>query len=183
MTSSGTEQLTGPLTAGPRTDRFIDPVTGTVSNNSPVTLIDAPAGNFQFAAYVRATLLATFDAGALVVDGGPGVWAKFALERNPEGADTIVSVITRGVSDDANCVVVPDPGQTWLRISRIGTAYALHYSSDGTWWSLARVFTLGPTESHRIGVTTQSPTGDGLTATFSEVTLRPATLGDLRDGS
>ena len=176
------QSLAGPLSAGPGTDWFIDPATGAATASAPLRLI-APTGDFQLRALVRTSLRATFDAGTLFVHGGPDTWAKLALERSPEGADTIVTVVTRGVSDDANGVVVPVAGQAWLRVARIGRVYAFHHSGDGARWTLARLFTLGPVDGHRVGVGAQSPVGEGLLVTFSEIALLGSTLADVRDGS
>lgn len=177
-----TESLAGPFSAPARTDWFVDPATGEATGSAPLRLIDV-TGDFQLRTHVEVPLAATFDAGTLFVHGGPSTWAKLALERSPEGTDMIVTVVTRGVSDDANGVVVAKPGSSWLRVSRTGEVYTFHFSDDGVRWSLARLFTLGPVEGHRVGVGVQSPTGEGLTATFSDVTLVNETLADPRDGS
>jgi regulation of enolase protein 1 (concanavalin A-like superfamily) len=183
MTALDPDRLAGPLRAGARTDWFVDPATGAATASAPLRLVAAPDGDFQLRAHVRAELRATFDAGAVFVHSGPDRWAKLALERSPAGVDTIVTVVTRGVSDDANGVAVPTPGEAWLRVSRIGAVYAFHHSADGVRWSLARLFTLGPIGDHRVGVSSQSPTGAGLTASFSDVVLTPTTLADPRDGT
>jgi regulation of enolase protein 1 (concanavalin A-like superfamily) len=177
-----TEQLAGPFSAPARTDWFIDPATGEATASAPLRLIPV-TGDFQLRAHVEAPLAATYDAGTLFVHGGPDTWGKLALERSPEGTDMIVTVVTRGVSDDANGVVVSTPGSSWLRVSRSGEVYVFHFSADGVRWSLARLFTLGPVDGHQVGVGVQSPTGDGLTATFTDVSLVRETLADPRDGS
>jgi len=177
-----TESLAGSFTAPARSDWFVDPATGAATATAPLRLIEV-TGDFQLRARVEVPLAATFDAGTMFVHGGPSTWGKLALERSPEGTDMIVTVITRGVSDDANGPVVPRPGSTWLRISRTGEVYMFHFSDDGVRWSLARLFTLGPVGEHRVGVGVQSPTGEGLTATFSDVTLLNEALADPRDGS
>jgi regulation of enolase protein 1 (concanavalin A-like superfamily) len=176
------ESLEGPFSAPARTDWFIDPATGEATASAPLRLVPV-SGDFQLRAHVEAPLASMFDAGTLFVHGGPDTWAKLALERSPEGTDMIVTVVTRGVSDDANGVVVPTPGSSWLRVSRSGEVYMFHFSADGVRWSLARLFTLGPVDGHRVGVGVQSPTGAGLTATFTGVSLVPETLDDPRDGS
>jgi uncharacterized protein len=170
------------LTAGPGTDWFVDPAGGDPVASAPLTLTPI-TGDFQLSALVEAPLERTYDAVALFVHQGLTEWAKFALERSPDGADTIVSVVTRGVSDDANGVAVPQPGRSWLRISRMGAVYAFHHSADGTRWSLTRLFTLGPVADHRVGFSVQSPTGDGLSARVSSIAITDTTLADPRDGS
>jgi uncharacterized protein len=172
----------GPLTASARTDWFVDPAGGDPVASAPLVLTPVD-GDFQLSALVEAPLSSTFDAVALFVHGGPVTWAKLALERSPAGTDMIVTVVTREVSDDANGPTVPQPGRSWLRISRIDAVYAFHHSADGVRWSLVRLFTLGPVAGHRAGVCVQSPMGEGLTARVTDVRLTPTTLADARDGS
>jgi regulation of enolase protein 1 (concanavalin A-like superfamily) len=169
------------LTAGPRTDLFVDPGGGEPVLNAPM-LLAATEGDFLLTARVRAELRATFDAGALMLHAGERTWAKLALERSPQGQAMIVSVVTRGVSDDANGPVVVGDG-VWLRVARIGDTYALHSSADGKRWDLVRHFALDAPDGLAAGFLTQSPTGDGCTATFDDVRFEARTLADLRDGS
>jgi regulation of enolase protein 1 (concanavalin A-like superfamily) len=138
-------------------------------------------GDYLLSARVDAALAATFDAGALVLWADERTWGKLALERSPAGAATIVSVVTRGVSDDCNSWTLEEPS-TWLRIARIGDAYAFHASRDGRWWELVRHFRLEGANV-QVGFEAQSPFGDGLTARFSEISFETRTLADLRDGS
>lgn len=171
----------GPLTitAGPRTDHFVDPADGTTTASGPL-LLGAVEGDFQLVAHVTANLRATFDAATLFVYGGPATWAKLALERSPQGAATVVSVVTRGVSDDCNHWTFDGDG-TWLRVSRTGVSYALHTSADGERWALLRHFALdGPV---RVGFGSQSPVGEGCTAVFDGVRFVAQGVADLRDGS
>jgi regulation of enolase protein 1 (concanavalin A-like superfamily) len=172
----------GALTAPARTDWFVDPATGAVTASAPL-LLTPTSGDVQLRAQVRADLRSTFDAVALFVHADRTRWAKLALERSPEGVDTVVTVVTREVSDDANGPAVPEPGRAWLRVSRVGEVYAFHHSADGTRWSLARLFTLGAADGHRVGLSVQSPMGDGLTARVSDVALTATTLADPRDGT
>jgi uncharacterized protein len=109
-------------------------------------------------------------------------WAKLALERSPQGEAMIVSVVTRGVSDDANGAVVAGD-RIWVRVARIGGACALHASADGASWDLVRHFALEAPGPLAAGFLAQSPTGDGCTATFDDVRFAARTLADLRDGS
>ncbi len=176
------DQRAGFLTAGPATDWFIDPATGQPVRNAPL-LLTPVSGDFQFVARVQAPLTTTYDAVALFVHASPTHWAKLLLERSPQGADTIVTVVTRDVSDDANGPPVPMPGQTWLRVSRMQDTYAFHYSLDRATWSLVRLFTIGPTASHRVGLSVQSPQGNGLIGRIDGVDIADTTLKDPRVGS
>ena len=169
------------MSAGPRTDLFVDPAGGAPVLNAPM-LLGATEGDFVLSAGVRAQLRATFDAGALMIHAGARTWAKLALERSPQGQAMIVSVVTRGVSDDANGAVVAGD-RAWLRAARIGGACAVHASADGARWDLVRHFALEAPDGLAAGFLAQSPTGEGCTATFDDVRFAARTLADLRDGS
>jgi uncharacterized protein len=169
------------ISAGPRTDLFVDPAGGEPVVNAPM-LLGATEGDFVLSARVRADLRATFDAGALMLHAGDRAWAKLALERSPAGEAMIVSVVTRGVSDDANGSLVPGDS-AWLRLARIGGACALHASADGERWDLVRHFALDAQDGLAAGFLAQSPTGEGCTATFDAVRFESRTLAELRDGS
>jgi uncharacterized protein len=169
------------FTAGPRTDLFADPG-GAPPRVEPPLLLGVPAGDYQLSARATATFEATFDAAALIVWTSETAWAKLALERSPQGEPTIVSVVTRGVSDDVNSFAVPG-GTAWLRVSRLGGAYAFHASLDGAWWSLIRWFTLEGAATASVGFSVQSPTGGGTSGRFDDIAWRPERLAEIRDGS
>ena len=165
------------LTAGPRTDLFRDPGGTEPVLNAPKELWRVD-GDFVLGARVRVELAATYDAGVLLAWADDERWAKLCLERSPQGVPTIVSVVTRGVSDDANGFAV-DAGESWLRLSRLGPALAFHASTDGAYWQLVRYFEL---DAGEVGFLAQSPTGEGCTATFDRIFLRAEWLADLRSG-
>ncbi|MDG4829811.1 DUF1349 domain-containing protein [Solwaraspora sp. WMMD1047] len=132
---------------------------------------------------LTAEFTSTFDAGVLLLWGDERQWGKLCFERSPAGEPMIVSVICRGVADDANAFVVGGRS-VWLRVSRIDRAYAYHASVDGKTWQLVRYFHLDDlTEGHRIGFEGQSPIGDGCAVTFAEISFVPDRLAELRDGS
>jgi regulation of enolase protein 1 (concanavalin A-like superfamily) len=188
------------VSAGPHTDIFIDPSDGSAGGNvnsalnaesmlNAATLLgDAPDGDFQLSARVTVDFAATFDAGVFLLWLDERHWAKLCFEFSPAGEPMIVSVVCRGVSDDANAFTVPGRS-AWLRVSRIDRAYAYHASLDGKTWQMIRVFALtgqtsrDQTSRDRIGFEGQSPTGDGCSVTFDEIRFLPARLADLRDGS
>jgi hypothetical protein len=167
------------LVAGPRTDWFVDPSSDAATVNAPA-LVAAVQGDFMLAARVEVEFSSTFDAGVLVLWHDEGTWAKLCFEYSPAQEPMIVSVVTRDVSDDCNSVVVGGDA-VWLRIARIGQAYAFHASLDGRWWQLVRHFRLGDGDPE-VGFEAQSPRGDGCAVTFSEISFASATLADLRSG-
>jgi uncharacterized protein len=122
-----------------------------------------------------------FDAGVLLVYAAERQWAKLCFEYSPQHRPTAVTVVTRQTSDDCNSFEV-DGNTLWLRITRIGAAWAFHASTDGAWWRLLRYFTLDK-DLARVGFLAQSPAGEGCAAAFDHITFRPGAPGDLRDGS
>jgi uncharacterized protein len=169
------------LTAAALTDRFVDPSTEAVHADSPawLTPVSSPA---TLEARVSVEFGDTFDAGVLMVHQTRDLWAKLCFERSPDGRPMIVSVVTRGLSDDANAFTV-EAESVRLRVSVMPTAYAFHASLDGRVWEMIRFFALGARGRRRVGLSTQSPVGDGCTATFREIALRPGVVADIRSGA
>ena len=170
------------ITAGPETDWFIDPAGGTDNHSAPVGLFTPCDEHFLFSSRVTVDFASSFDAGVLFIYLQHNLWAKLCFEYSPQKEPMIVSVVTRGTSDDANAVVIP--GNTiYLRVSRDGDTFAFHYAEDGITWHLARYFTLGPLKDLQIGFSAQSPTGEACTASFAEITYQQEKLKDIRNGS
>jgi uncharacterized protein len=179
------------IAAGGGSDHFIDPATGRATLNAPRVLGRPvpPDGDFQLSALVEVEFEATFDAGVLLLWADDLNWAKLCFEYSPTGQPTVVSVVTRGYSDDANSFAVHG-NRVWLRVSRTGDSCAFHASgtdwADGArpTWEFVRHFSLpADPASVRVGFSAQSPTGAGCVATFTRVRYRPRGIADLRDGS
>ena len=177
------------ISAGPRTDMFVDPGGDAPSLGAPRLLGAPPDGDFQLSARVRVGFAATYDAGALLVWADPANWAKLCFERSPQGRPMAVSVVTRGVSDDANGFTV-DGDTLWLRVSRLGPAWAFHASTSAstrdsagtTCWHFVRHFALAVPAPVSVGFEAQSPTGDGCTVEFDQIRFVAGRLADLRSG-
>ena len=95
--------------------------------------------------------------------------------------------MTRHHSDDCNSFEV-DGATLWLRVTRIGSAWAFHACTDGEWWCLLRYFTLAGSDAPaadqvKIGFLAQSPRGAGCAAVFDSVRYALGAPADLRDGS
>lgn len=169
------------IEAGPQTDWFVDPG----GEHAPVVtgpaLVGRGEGDYTLSARVTVNFAATFDAGVLMLHSEDRTWAKLCFELSPDGRPMIVSVVTRGVSDDCNSFAV-DGESVWLRVARLGPASAFHASTDGRRWELLRHFSLGESVEPAVGFEAQSPTGDGCTATFDDLRFEPCRLADLRSG-
>lgn len=168
-------------TAPPRCDWFLDPAGGPAVLNAPTAACVPREEAFSLSMRVAVDFRAKFDAAALVARVRDDLWAKLCFEYSPQGEPMVVSVVTRGRSDDCNAAVLPSRA-AYLRLSLKGPLFAMHWSPDGRWWNLARYGTLGEAPSVQLGLLVQSPTGDGCQAEFSEVAYRPTFPADLRNG-
>ena len=168
------------VTASGRTDWFIDPASGESIGSAPA-LVAAIDDDFTLSARVRVGFRSTFDAGVLVIRHSPTEWAKLCFEYSPQGRPMVVSVVTDGVSDDANCTPI-DGDEVYLRISRTGRAWLFHYSLDGRMWHFVRHFRLTSDAPSLVGFLAQSPTGEGSTTRFSEISRTSTPPRDIRSG-
>ncbi len=169
------------ITAGPQTDWFVDPAGTYCKDNAPCALFTPPDPEFLLSARVSVGFGATYDAGVLQIRVQDDLWAKLCLEYSPQKRPMVVSVVTRGVSDDCNSVEIDRP-EIFLRVARTPRTLAFHYSLDGLYWNFVRYFTLGPMDGLRAGFAAQSPAGVKCTAVFTEINYRPDTLKDNRNG-
>jgi uncharacterized protein len=181
LESSGDAGQQISLTAGAHADWFIDPGGQHIKSNAPIALFVPPDPIFSLQARVTVEFAAMYDAGTLFVYAHDTLWAKLCFEYSPQKQPMVVSVVTRGVSDDCNSAVI-DGHSVHLRVYRHAEVLAFHYSLDGHYWHLVRYFSLGDLEQLRVGFSAQSPAGPGCKVIFSEIRYTPATLSDLRNG-
>jgi regulation of enolase protein 1 (concanavalin A-like superfamily) len=168
------------ITAAARTDWSNEALTGVRQASAPALLVER-SGDFALSACVHVGFGSTFDAGDIALWLDESTWAKLCFEYSPQGQPMVVSVVTRGFSDDVNSVPV-DGNSVWLRVSRIGAAYLFSYSTDGSFWYFVRLFRLGDESAARVGFLAQAPMGDGCMAIFSDIRWS-APPADLRDGT
>src|SRR5450759_4036266 len=93
------------VTADPHSDIFIDPGADSMLNAARLLGVP-PTGDFQLSARVTVDFASTFDAGVLLLWIDERHWAKLCFEYSPAGEPMVVSVVNRGVADDANAFVV-----------------------------------------------------------------------------
>lgn len=105
---------------------------------------------------------------------------KAAFEKSDFGTNAVVSVVTHGVSDDANGCNI-DADSVWLQVARAGNNFAIHYSLDGEKFDMVRIFHLPAEQTVKVGLEAQSPTGEGGYRYYSDLSLgEKNTLGSAR---
>jgi regulation of enolase protein 1 (concanavalin A-like superfamily) len=165
------------ISSNPKTDWFVDPFDGTVAKSAPILLF-TPDPDYVLSARVTVKFATKWDAGALMVWGDDHHWAKLSFELSPDGKPTLVTVVTRGLSDDCNSVQL-SADSVYLRIAKSGTTYVFYFSTNGQSWQILRTFSLDTELPVRVGFESQSPAGPGAVAKFSAITYDPHRISNI----
>jgi regulation of enolase protein 1 (concanavalin A-like superfamily) len=168
------------ITGGKSTNWFVNPGDGHSEANSPVLLFK-PADDFILRAKLTVDFHTRWDAGCLVVYADEATWGKFCFEMTQWMEPTVISVVTRGRSDDNNSVPISG-GSVYLEIAKSGQGITFYASKDGRSWRLTRAFHLGATGPLELGFSSQSPVGDGCRTVFSEIRYTPKAPADFWKG-
>jgi uncharacterized protein len=166
--ATGPDSLT--LSAGPGANWFVTPWGGERTDTAP-TLLVRPQGNFSLNAKISLQPISRWDSGCLVLLTDADNWAKLCLENAAgDGRLSVAMVVNRGRSDDGYTDFFAVDNAAYLRVSRSGSAFFFNASHDGKNWTMFRAFTLGGDFSQlRTGLIAQSPSGNGMTVTFSDI--------------
>ncbi|MFJ5955257.1 DUF1349 domain-containing protein [Paenarthrobacter sp. NPDC092416] len=170
------------LGAAPGVDWSNDSLGGEHQHRATALGFIAPA---QFALSARVIVTSprtTFDAGVLSLWADKDHWAKLCFEYSPQGEAMIVSVVTNAYSDDCNSSVITAPW-IYLRVSRVGPAWAFHASADGRVWDFIRLFRLSTDNPVQVGFMSQAPMGETCLARFDNIVYSTMAPADNRDGS
>lgn len=170
------------LKSDAKRDNFIDP-DGKLSNNTaPLLLTEVDNTRpFTLTATLTPQFHATYDAAATYIWVKDDLWFKFAMEQSEDGRIRIVSVRTIGTSDDNNHDVVTAKTVT-MKISSDTRTVGFYYSIDAKKWQLIRLFKNDYPARLWLGISTQSPTGDGTSAVFDNIALTGKSITDFRMG-
>jgi regulation of enolase protein 1 (concanavalin A-like superfamily) len=171
--------------APPRTDYFQNP-NGEPGADSASLLWTTIEGDFVAQAHVRPTFASTYDAGALMVRHDETRWAKLCFEATDLGTHAAVSVVTDGLSDDANGADL-EAEAIWLQVVRQGDLFGMHYALHAgpgrpVAWRMVRYFALPLPPQVKVGLVAQSPVGPGTTVDFYSFTIESRRVKDMRAG-
>jgi uncharacterized protein len=165
-----------------KTDNFRDP-DGKLSNNSAAILLTKIDNTkpFTFTAKVTPDFKELYDAGVLYVYVHEKLWQKFCFERDEYKQPRIVSVRTINTSDDNNHDKINN-ATVYMKISSDTKSIGYYYSLDNKEWHFARLYKNDYPAEIWVGVSTQSPIGNGTTATFEDCSLTLSSIKDFRMG-
>jgi len=165
------------ISSNPKTDWFVDPFDGTVAKTAPILLF-TPGPDYVLSARVAVQFTTKWDAGALMLWGDDHHWAKLSYEFSPDQKPTLVTVVTRGLSDDCNSLSLAGDS-VYLRMAKSGNTYVFYFATDGKNWQILRTFSLDTDLPIRAGFESQSPEGSGAVAKFSAITYDPHRIGNI----
>ena len=168
------------ISVGKNTDWFVDPFDGKVSSSAPILLF-APNADYLLNAKVSVAFHTKWDAAAFMIWADDHHWAKLSFELSPDKQPTMVTVVTRGLSDDCNSIPISGK-EVFLQVARSGNTYVFYFSMDGHEWKILRTFSLDTDGKQMVGFEAQSPAGEGADVTFSEIHYSPTKIKNIYTG-
>jgi uncharacterized protein len=187
--SASYENGTLTIIAGQGSNWFITPIDGTEelsADSAPTLLFPIESKEFVFSARISLDFDSQWDAGALVVFANDKTWAKFCFEKNISGKPMVVSVITRGRSDDNNHFFV-EGHSIWFKVAKLSNGFIFYTSFDGKSWTIIRDFNLNEGVDYkpgdlRFGFLAQSPEGKSTKVVFDNIVFQPSRIANAWTG-
>lgn len=158
------------ITAGPKTDFWRITHDGGTRDNGhffyqPVT------GDFVADVKFSADYNALYDHAGLMVRLDDRTWMKCGIEY-VDGVQQASAVVTRDFSDWSIVALSTPPSALWLRVKRHAHTLEIHFSLDGTAFTMLRQAYFPPEPTVQVGVMVCAPVGEGFTATFEGFAVR-----------
>jgi len=164
------------IIADEKTDMFRDPNVTYNTDNAPKLLFMADS-DFVITASIEHNFSNKWDGGAIVLKEDSLNWVKFCFERDYTGARRVVSVVTKGISDDCNSVEIKS-NKVYYKVAKMENVITLYYSLNGANWFLVRHFQFDVTKTLYVGFLAQSPVGENCTVKFQDITYSKKKIKD-----
>jgi uncharacterized protein len=164
------------IDAGEKTDMFRDPNVAYNTDNAPKLLCIADS-NFVLTAAIHHDFVNKWDGGAIVLKADSLNWIKFCFEKDYTGQKRVVSVVTKGISDDCNSAAAT-ANTIYYKIAKAGNVITLYYSANARDWFLIRHLQFDSTAPLKLGFLAQSPTGRHCQVTFSDIHYSTRKIAD-----
>lgn len=169
------------VTSGEKTDFFNNPENNEITANAPF-LYKEIQGDFVATALVQPDFSDIWNACSILIHMDPTHWIKLAFENSDATGKSIVTVVTNGISDDANGAVLTNEDSIWLRTIKKDNVYALHWSKDGLDFKMARLSAMPVSNTVKVGIEAQCPAGQSAKHSFLFFSIDERTVIDLRKG-
>jgi regulation of enolase protein 1 (concanavalin A-like superfamily) len=118
-----------------------------------------------------------WDGGAIVLKADSLNWIKFCFEKDYTSQKRVVSVVTKGISDDCNHSAVIAK-TIYYKIAKAGNVITLYYSANTRDWFLIRHLQFDSTAPLKLGFLAQSPTGRHCRVAFSDIHYSTRKIAD-----
>ena len=175
------------IMAPEKTDFFIASTGKCEEGFLPKILSNAPfyyteiEGDFVIKAKVSHEFKDVYDSASLMIMKNLECWAKACYEYTDFGTHAVVSVVTNGLSDDANGCNL-EGNTAWLQICRVGNNFGIHYSTDGENFYMMRYFSLPADPIMKVGLLAQCPLGNGGKRIYENLTIEKKSVKNIRAG-
>ena len=166
------------IKATPHSDFFRNPIDDNVAATAPF-LYKEVANDFLINVCVKPTFTSTYDACSIFIYSDEKRWLKVAFEYTDLDTHSIVTVATDTYSDDANGVEIKEDW-VYLQVIRKGDVFACHYSTDGINYKMTRLLRLAVPPTIKVGLSAQSPIGEGQFMAFKDLKITQTLPEDIR---
>jgi regulation of enolase protein 1 (concanavalin A-like superfamily) len=152
------------VTTAPKTDFWRKTHSGYITDNGHF-YYQQVSGDFSAEVKVSGQYNALYDQAGLMLRIDSETWIKCGIEYL-EGVQHASTVVTRDFSDWSVVTLPQNPPSLWLRLTRTGDTIEIHFSLDGSQYTMLRQAYLPPVEMISVGMMCCAPIGDGFTVVF-----------------
>ncbi len=168
------------IVASEKTDKYIA-ADGSILTDSANRLVFEADADFIFSTAISHPFANRWDAGGLILEGDAENWIKFCFEKDYTGAKRVVSVVTKGTSDDSNSIAF-DAREAYFQMAKIGDVVFLYASATGKDWYLVRIVNFKFDGKIQLGFLAQTPEGESNRVAFSHIKYKPTAMKDFWKG-
>lgn len=158
------------VTSGPKSDFWRKTHYGFIRDNGHF-YFQPMTGPFTADVRITGQYRDLYDQAGLMVRLDETTWMKCGIEY-VDGVQHVSAVVTRDFSDWSVVPLPQNPPSLWLRVKRDGDTVEVHYSLDGSAYTMLRLAHLTLAETVQVGPMCASPDGSGFTTTFEGFSVR-----------
>lgn len=156
------------VVTGPTTDFWRVTHYGFIRDNGHFYYEERP-GDFTIQVKINGRFEALYDQAGVMIRLDAANWIKAGVEYT-DGLPHFSAVVTREFSDWS---VLPATSATavWLRLTKLGTAVRIQYSTDGLSFPMLRLAYFPESTPTQVGLMCCSPEREGFEAQFSDLRI------------
>jgi hypothetical protein len=156
------------IVTGPKTDFWRVTHYGFIRDNGHF-YYEERAGDFTIEVKIDAKYEALYDQAGVMIRSDAANWIKTGVEYT-DGLPHFSAVVTRDFSDWS---VLPSPltGPVWFRLTKLGAAVRIQYSTDGDLFRMLRLAYFPEARHTQVGIMCCSPEREGFEAEFSALKI------------